>query len=113
MKQHEEINDVTHTTTINGAKILTCEGQGVTFWAVKLAPQHIVGNGTDELCYCGNLEIDGGMVSFLEAINAWAAVGCPLVSDMMETFYCGMREWARQCHNENLFLLERDKVKEI
>ena len=114
MKQHKEISDqaITHTTEILGAKIMTVGGD-ITFWAVKLAPEHIVGGGTDELCYCGNLKIEGGMVAFLEAVNAWAAMDCPLLSDMQETFYSGMRKWAKACHSENLFLLERDKVKAI
>ena len=104
-------NDDMHTTTINGAKIMTVSGRGVSFWAVKLAADHIAGNGTDQLCYCGNIEVEGGMISVLEALNAWAAMGCPLLCDMLETFPCGMREWAKQCHSDNLFLLERGKVK--
>ena len=113
MKKHEDINDTTHTTTIDGAKILTVSGRGVSFWAIKLTPDHIAcyGNGTDDLCLSGNIEVEGGMVAFLEAVNAWAAMGCPLVCDMLETFPCGMRKWAKQCHSDNLFLLERDKVK--
>ena len=113
MQHHTNISDTspTHTTEILGAKIMTVGGGPVTFWAIKLAPEHIIGSGTDELCYCGNIKIEGGMVAFLEAVNAWAAMDCPLLSDMQETFFSGMRKWAKACHADNLLLLERDKVK--
>jgi hypothetical protein len=109
--------DITHTTEILGGKIMAVSGRGMSFWAVKLPSEDLmpghIGQGTGQDCYCGNIDVGGGMTDVLEALNCWVAMKCRRDCDMTKSFPWALSQWAKKCYDENLFLLERDKVEEI